>query len=169
MTKTFTDEYVFSLAIAPIHQALFSRTHWEQRLAEVGKQRSVMTGFTLRPGAATVAASTEIASALLPRGAARSGDITFDFEEEWHDLVGDVAHGTMRATITLARMRLDATFRLQAQGAEETVMSFEGTVKSKLPVFGKAVEEGVCEQITEGFASNCDFLQQWVVQHAGRA
>ncbi|MBF6169908.1 DUF2505 domain-containing protein [Nocardia blacklockiae] len=166
MAKTFADEYTFPQPIAPIHAALFSRTHWEQRLARAGEQRSVLTGFTAVPGTTTVAASTEIASALLPRGAARSGDITFDFEEEWHDLVGDTALGAMRATITLARMRLDATFRLRARGARETVMSFEGTVKSKLPVFGKAVEDGVCEQIIDGFTRNCDFLKEWVGQHA---
>ncbi|MET7771693.1 DUF2505 domain-containing protein [Nocardia sp. NPDC005366] len=162
MSKNFADEYLFPYPVDAVHRALFSREHWACRLAQVGDQATTMTGFTASPGQITVTASTEIAGALLPPGAARNRDITFDFEEEWHDLDGDIAHGVMRASIKLARMRLDGTFRLRARGLSDSVMRFEGEVTSKLPVFGRAVEDGVCTQIIEGFTRNCDFIQEWV-------
>ncbi len=169
MTKTFAEEFHFDHSARAIHDALTSRAHWERRLAEVGDQVTTMTGFVADAESTTVTAATEIATALLPRGAARASDITFDFEERWFPLTGDTARGIFTGSITLARMVLDSAFTLTATGPETAVLTLTGEITAKLPVFGKAVEEGVLEQTVEGFARNCAFIDRWVAEHTTAA
>ncbi|MFI6224430.1 DUF2505 domain-containing protein [Nocardia salmonicida] len=164
MTRTFTAEYTFTLSAAAVHAALWNRDHWVERIPAVSEAASTLTDFRQEDQLVVVAASTEIASTLLPRGVGktRAKEITFDFEERWPAWTGDRCEGTIHGAITLARMELDAVMVLTAGGADSAHMTLTGTVESRLPVFGKSVEEAVSTQFIEGFATSNRYVEEWI-------
>ncbi|MBL1074293.1 DUF2505 domain-containing protein [Nocardia sp. 2] len=162
MSRTFSGEYTFRHPVEAVHGALSSRVHWEQRVAELGEQRATLTGFSAANGITTVEVTNVVAPHLLPRAAAKYGDITVQIQEEWHALVGDAARGVMRGRVTAARVQTDGVFGLRANGADGCVLSLTGTVVCRLPMVGKAVEAGLEKAVTEGFGHNCEFIEQWV-------
>ncbi|MFF0491928.1 DUF2505 domain-containing protein [Nocardia sp. NPDC004068] len=168
MPKTFSEDYDFAVPMAAVHAAMVSRPHWEQRFAAIGEGRTRLTDFRTAGDVVTIAASTEVASALLPRGVGRkrAKEITFDFEESWHPIAGSTATGVFHGWIELGRMTVDALFALSARGDDACALALSGTVESKLPVFGRAVEDTVCQQMVEGFFDNCRFIDAWVRDHS---
>ncbi|WP_276514552.1 DUF2505 domain-containing protein [Nocardia huaxiensis] len=138
------------------------RLHWEQRVAELGERRATLTRFSAGHGVTTAEVTNVVAPHLLPKAAARYGDITVQIEEHWHELVGDVARGVMHGRVAAARLQVEGSFRLRASGSAACVLSLDGTVASALPLVGRAVEAGLAKEIPEGFTRNCEFIRQWV-------
>jgi hypothetical protein len=149
-----------------VHATLTDENYWTDRLAESDDGKAVLTDFATESGVTRVAVSMSIASSVLPARAARARPlgVTFDLEEVWQPLHGDGASGVLRGSLAGAPVRIDAEFRLESDTSGATVIRQHGRVQSGVPVFGRMIEDGLCEKVAADFRKNCEFTEGWAAR-----
>ncbi|NUS42637.1 MAG: DUF2505 domain-containing protein [Mycobacteriaceae bacterium] len=145
---------------AAVRGAFVSETYWTERLDEVGGPGARLVGIS-GTDPARVEMIQVIAEEDLPDAIRkiRKGDLIIHRTENW-----SATAGTYLAVVEGAPVKIHGTVRLTEE-AGGCVSRMEGEVEVDVPLFGRKIEKGVAERLTELFQHEDEFTINWLTQH----
>jgi hypothetical protein len=147
----------YSHSLSSVHAAFTAESYWTDRLEEVGGPGARLIGVTgVDP--VQVQMVQAIAEAELPEAITkvRKGDLVIHRTETWQ-----ATHGDFLAVVEGAPVKISGTMKLAADG-DGTVVRIEGEVEVDVPLFGRKIETGIAERLTQLFEVEDDYTDAWL-------
>ncbi|MFQ6326449.1 MULTISPECIES: DUF2505 domain-containing protein [unclassified Nocardia] len=150
----------YSHPVAAVRAAIADEQYWKDRIAEVGGPNARLDSVAVNGDQVHVEMVQAIAAELLPAAitAVRPGDLIIPRAENWS---GDTA--TFEARVDGAPAEVRGAISLVADGSG-SVATVTGSIEVKIPLFGGKIEAAIAERLTELFASEEEFTNNWLAQ-----
>ncbi|WP_406233727.1 DUF2505 domain-containing protein [Nocardia sp. NBC_01009] len=150
----------YSHPVAAVRAAIADEQYWKDRIAEVGGPNARLDSVTVNGDQVRIEMVQAIAAELLPAAitAVRPGDLIIPRVENWS---GDTA--TFEARVDGAPAEVRGAISLVSDGSG-SVATVTGSIEVKIPLFGGKIEAAIAERLTELFASEEEFTNNWLAQ-----
>ncbi|MGQ4617700.1 DUF2505 family protein [Nocardia sp. R7R-8] len=146
---------------AAVRAAFVNDQYWKDRIAEVGGPNARLESVTVSGAEVRVEMVQVIAAEQLPAAitAVRPGDLNIPRVEHW---TGDRA--TFEARVEGAPAEVRGTITLAADGSD-AVITVDGAIEVKIPLFGSKIEKAIAEHLTELLKNEAEFTGKWLAAH----
>lgn len=153
----FTARYDHSVEV--VLAALADEQYWKARIAEVGGPNARIDSFSDDGTRIRVQMVQAIAADQLPPAvtAVRPGDLIIPRTETYTGTVG-----TVEAHVEGAPAIVRGEVTLTAEGENASVVTLQGSVEVKIPLFGGKIEAAVAERLSELLAGEAEFTETWL-------
>lgn len=162
MPSRFEHRATFPVPVDTVYSTLVDEAFLTARLRDIGGKGAALLDHKTSEDKASYRLRQGVDAKHLP-GAVRSilsGDLVVEREERWqgHESAG-------RATINGVPAEIKSRGRLTPSG-DGTQLVVSAEVKVNIPLLGGKIEKVVAEQVTKLLASEAEYAEKWLAEHA---
>ncbi|MFL6119564.1 DUF2505 domain-containing protein [Actinophytocola sp.] len=162
MPSRFEHRATFPAPVGTVHATLVDEAFLTARLRDIGGKGAALLDHRTSDDGADIRLRQGVDARHLP-GAVRSilsGDLVVEREEHWRG-----RESTGRATINgvPAEIRFASRLVPKGDGTEQVV---DAEVKVGIPLIGGKIEKVVAEQVTKLLATEAEYAEKWLAEHA---
>lgn len=158
MSTSFGHSTRFPLPAAAVRAAFTDEQYWKDRLEEVGGPDAHLIGIVNEGDRVRVDMVQAIAEEDLPPAITkiRPGNMVINRTEIW-----SADGGSFHASVDGAPVKINGTISV-VNATDGSTGRVDGQVEVNVPLFGRKIEAGIAERLTELLATEEEFTRNWL-------